>query len=287
MTPEQRLLATTLDKALTDADVPSIIRAWRTGNQEPGLALWQNLAITTVLDDGGSWSDLVVVFEQLGRHAVPGPWVETIAVAPQLPRVPGPIITVAYDLALDADVANQILIVKNEEVAIGHISGPPKQSIDRTRHLFSVTADETLGAATPTAWNAGALACAAQLWGLGSRALDMAVEHAKLRTQFGRPIGSFQAVQHRLADAHIALAMARPLLHAAARSQTPQDISAAKAMCGNAADQAARTALQTHGAIGYTDEHDLGHYVTKIRALVHAWGTTSTHRARVLAALCD
>jgi alkylation response protein AidB-like acyl-CoA dehydrogenase len=85
-----------------------------------------------------------------------------------------------------------------------------------------------------------------------------------------------------MADVFIALEFARPLLYHAG---TPRDVSAAKVACGDAAYLAARTALQVHGAIGYTEEHDLGIYLTKVRALLGAWGTATHHRDRIMASL--
>ena len=113
------------------------------------------------------------------------------------------------------------------------------------------------------------------------------------RAQFGQPVGAFQAVKHQLADVAIGLEFARPLLDAAAAvalgggaSRPPRrDVSAAKVACADAAHRAARTALQVHGAIGYTEEHDLSLWLTKVRALVPAWGSQAEHRAVVLAAL--
>jgi alkylation response protein AidB-like acyl-CoA dehydrogenase len=103
--------------------------------------------------------------------------------------------------------------------------------------------------------------------------------------QFGAPIGRFQAVKHQLADVAIGLEFSRPLLYGAAVTGTPRDVSAAKVACGDAAYRAARTALQVHGAIGYTEEYPLSLWLTKVRALVSAWGTPADHRARVAASL--
>ena len=128
-------------------------------------------------------------------------------------------------------------------------------------------------------------ACAAQLLGAGRALLEASVSHAGQRSQFGRPIGSFQAVKHQLADVAIGLEFARPLLDAAAVTLTPRDVSAAKIACTGAAQRAARAALQVHGAIGYTQEHDLHLWLTKVRALAGAWGSQAAHRTRVLAAL--
>ncbi|HET6860603.1 MAG TPA: acyl-CoA dehydrogenase family protein, partial [Streptomyces sp.] len=118
--------------------------------------------------------------------------------------------------------------------------------------------------------------------------LARTVAYTKQRTQFGAPIGSFQAVKHRLADALIGLEFARPLLHGAALALTAGSpragahIAAAKAAAGEAAYTAARAALQLHGAVGYTQELDLSLWLLKARPLRDAWGTPSECRRRVL-----
>ncbi len=130
---------------------------------------------------------------------------------------------------------------------------------------------------------------AALLVGLAGRMLDMAADYAKERHQFGKPIGSFQAVKHHLANARVALEFARPATYRAAWSlATAQptlshDASMAKAMASDAADLAARVALQVHGAIGYTWECDLHFFMKRAWALSRAWGDAATHRRLVLA----
>jgi alkylation response protein AidB-like acyl-CoA dehydrogenase len=134
-----------------------------------------------------------------------------------------------------------------------------------------------------------ALTTAAQALGLGRALLERAVAYARQRRQFGVPIGSFQAVKHRLADTLIALEFARPLVHAAALALEGgdagcgRDIAAAKVTACEAAYAAARTALQVHGALGYTEELDLSLWIRKARALRTSWGTPTACRSRVLA----
>ena len=94
------------------------------------------------------------------------------------------------------------------------------------------------------------LATAAQLLGAGERVLADSVAYVKQRKQFGREIGSYQAIKHALADVRIALDFARPLVFGAALGAI--DVSAAKVACADAAYLASRTGLQVHGAIGYT-----------------------------------
>jgi len=127
--------------------------------------------------------------------------------------------------------------------------------------------------------------------GAGQALLDASVEYAKQRSQFGKVIGTYQAIKHKLADVHIAIELARPLVYGAALSladnskDTARDVSAAKVAASDAALLAARSALQTHGAIGFTQEHDLSLWLLRVQALRSAWGNPTVHRRRVLEAL--
>jgi alkylation response protein AidB-like acyl-CoA dehydrogenase len=138
-----------------------------------------------------------------------------------------------------------------------------------------------------------ALAAAAQLIGLAKRMTEMTVEYANVRQQFGKPIGSFQAVKHHLVDAHAATEMARPLVLRAAwslsvgASDAAFAVSMAKAAASDAAELSAKKALQVHGAIGYTTECDLHFFLKRTWALARAHGSASWHREQVAAALLD
>ena len=208
--------------------------------------------------------------------------------------------------AADADAAGLILLAEPGAVRLA-AAGARHRSVDPARSLSEVSGREVLAqgaavaAAVARAREAGTLACAAQLLGAGRALLEASVSHARQRAQFGRPVGAFQAVKHQLADVAIGLEFARPLLDAAAAAVTlgasakgasakggttaARDVSAAKVACTAAAQRAARAALQVHGAIGYTQEHDLHLWLTKVRALAGAWGSQSEHRARVMAAV--
>ena len=194
--------------------------------------------------------------------------------------------------AVDADTAGLVLAAEeNGWVSEAHV-GDRHESVDPSRHLFDADAvGEAWQADVARAYEFGALATAAQLVGAGQALLDAAVEYAKQRAQFGRIIGSYQAIKHKLADVHIALELARPLIYGAALSladespDTARDVSAAKAAASDAALLAARSALQTHGAIGFTAEHDLSLWLLRVQALRSAWGDPAAHRRRVLEAL--
>ncbi|MEV4052462.1 acyl-CoA dehydrogenase family protein [Amycolatopsis sp. NPDC049688] len=300
LSPEHRQFAATLHELLGGADTATTARAWAAGEHDRGLKLWRALAdvgvFALLVDEahgglGASPVDLVVAFEALGYHAVPGPLVESAAVAPALlagdrltALAEGDLLaTVAappeVPLALDADVAGVVLDLTGAELT--GAGADPVRSIDPARRLFRVPGAR---AAECPAFDRGVLAVAAQLLGAGQWLLDTSVAYARQRRQYGRAIGEYQAVKHLLADVVTRLELARPLLHGAAvaTGTFTRDVSAAKVMAADAAYLAARTALQVHGAIGYTAEHDLGLRLTKVRALAGAWGTGTFHRARVL-----
>jgi alkylation response protein AidB-like acyl-CoA dehydrogenase len=342
---EQEQFAASLHGLLAAADVPGAARRWAGGDRADGLALWRKLAGLGVSGLavpprygglGASFADVVVACEELGHHAVPGPVAETVAAVPALITgladerlcarwLPG---LAAGDLvatlalppwrpyAADADAAGLILLAEPGAVRLA-AAGARYRSVDPARSLSEVSGRELLarGPAVATAvaraCEAGTLACAAQLLGAGRALLEASVSHARQRVQFGRPVGTFQAVKHQLADVAIGLEFAGPLLDAAAAAVSigasanagpaqgdsasaglgngaaaaARDVSAAKVACTSAAQRAARAALQIHGAIGYTQEHDLHLWLTKVRALAGAWGSQSEHRARVMASV--
>ena len=292
---EQREFASALADLLSAADVPSIARSWASGDFAPGRKLWTRLAEQGVLslgdpESGATPVDLVLAFVQLGRFGAPGPYVEAAAVLPALGRHDEAAMATiaappAVPYALDADACDTVYLLDGTALSSASVN-TPVTSLDPTRRLVEVRAAEPLGEVDAArALDLGALATAAQLLGAGVAVLERSVEYAKQRTQFGKPIGSFQAVKHLLADVHVDLEFARPLLFGAALTLDPRDVSAAKVACGDAAHRAARTGLQVHGAIGYTAEYDLALWLTKVRALVNAWGTQREHRDRIRATL--
>jgi len=227
---------------------------------------------------GGAWA------AQWLAGLAAGELITTAAMPPWLPW------------AVDADAAGLVLLAAGDVVRLA-APGARYRSVDPGRSLSEVAGGQVLSrgpavaAAVTRALDAGALACAAQLLGAGRALLEASVRHAGQRTQFGRPVGAFQAVKHHLADVAIGLEFAGPLLNAAAAAldagdrHAARDVSAAKVACTDAARRAARTALQVHGAIGYTEEHDLHLWLLKVRALAGAWGSQAEHRARVMAAI--
>ena len=310
---QQRDFAASIDAALGAANLPDAVRAWAAGDAGPGRKVWaqlSDLGVTALMVperfDGidAHPVDLVVALERLGRWNVPGPVAESIAVAPVLlgdderagALASGELVaTVAAPplvaRAVDADTAGLVLLAADGEVRDA-APAARHESVDPSRHLFEVTAaGDGRPADVLRAFEFGALATAAQLIGAAQAMLDASVDYAKQRSQFGTIIGTYQAIKHKLADVLIAVELARPLVYGAALSladrsdDTARDVSAAKVAAADAALLAARSALQTHGAIGYTQEHDLSLLLLRVQALRPAWGDPTWHRRRVLEAL--
>ena len=316
-TAEQRDFARALDQLLASVDTVGAARAWAHGDHAPGLAVWRRLAdqgVSALLVPeeagglGAGATELVIAMEAIGRHGVPGPWVESAAYVPAAladghdghldllaALAEGAVATVAAPpetpYALDADAAEHVLLVEADDLRTA-APGAAKTSVDGTRRLFTLSAEQApslrSGPPSERAFDLAALATAAQLLGAGERLLADSVAYVQQRRQFGRAIGSYQAIKHHLADVRIALDFARPLVDGAALAgdeTRTRDVAAAKVACSDAAYLASRVALQVHGAIGYTAELDLSLWILKVRALVGAWGTPAFHRARVLAAI--
>ncbi|WP_371615398.1 acyl-CoA dehydrogenase family protein [Streptomyces sp. NBC_00454] len=317
-TEEQSDFARTLRDLLAAAEVPAAVRAWGAADHAPGLTLRTRLADTGLFalaaDEthegmGLLPTEMALGFVELGRAAVPGPVVETAAASVLLTHLgdhtlakrflPGLVagetsatltLPGGSPYALDADAATHLFTVSPAgELRLTTATAPPRTSTDPSRRLSVPEDGGELLASGPAVLTAARhaghwarLLTAAQCLGVGEALLARTVEYAKQRTQFGTQIGGFQAVKHRLADTLLGLEFARPLLWAAALSLAPEEVAAAKLTAGEAAYAAAMTALQLHGAVGYTEELDLSLWLRKARPLRDAWGSPSQCRAAVL-----
>jgi hypothetical protein len=200
----------------------------------------------------------------------------------------------------EADTAQLFFAVSDTGLAVAERDqvqvGQRRDSIDRSARQFDTAVLEWRplpGSDGPLARNRATLAVAAELIGLADRLIGLTVEYVQVRAQFGKPIGSQQAVKHQLANAVIALEHARPVVYRAAyalafaESAAGRDTSFAKVYAHRAAALAARTALQAHGAIGYSWEHNLHLWMKRVWSLAPAWGTVAFHEANVANAVLD
>ncbi len=298
-TDDQRLFAEGLRDLLSKECTPSDLRAvWDDGTgHDPGL--WGHLSEMGVLSMlvpeadgglGGNEVDLVLLMQELGRAGAPGPVIETAAVGAPALRDAASTITTRLDGSPYVAHAHVADVVLAADGAVRGFTPTAVAGLDGGRRLFTIDGGDTqpvAGFDAALAFDRGALASAAYLIGLGERMLDIAGEYARQREQFGKPIGSFQAVKHLMADALLKVEFAKPATYRAAWSiatddpNRSRDVSQAKAFASEAADRASRAAIQVHGAIGYTWECDVQLFAKKAWALGRAWGDATFHRRRV------
>ncbi len=181
------------------------------------------------------------------------------------------------------------------------VSVTPLEALDRTSRLTTVTlagaAGDKLDGATAEVHqqllDRAAVLVANDLVGIARKALFDTVEYDKTRVQFGRPVGSFQAIKHTLADLHVAITMAEhACLYAAFAIDNDEPdatlaVSIAKSKAGDVARKATSDMIQYHGGIGYTWEHDAHFYFKRAKRLEYAYGDASQHRERIARILID
>jgi len=324
---DQLEFAAALKEVLSRECPPEVVRAAWDG--APSTALWSTLSDMGVVGllaaetDGGlglADIDLVSLLFEAGRVAAPIPLVDVAAVAvPTLSSFgtdeQSSIVSaladgsrrVALGLLVDrsivaqADAADDLLLEAHDGLHLVPISAvqlEALESVDGSRRLARVTWTPSAAtrladpaAASSSALDRAAVATAAELCGLSRTMLDLTVAYVSERKQFGVPVGSYQALKHRLADALLALEFAQPLVWRAAQSvgdghpEASVHASMAKAAASDAGGVVAEAALQCHGAIGYTVEYDLHLFLKRTWALQRRVGDAAWHRRRVRRAL--
>jgi len=196
-------------------------------------------------------------------------------------------------LLVPADGVPQALYLV--DMADPGVAKAPVVSLDMTRQLCDLSFDDAPGRliasgaaasqALDAALTAGAGVLAAEQVGVAQRCLDMTLAYVKERRQFARPVGSFQALKHRLADVWVAVSQARAASRYAAACLASGDpdakvaVAIAKAYCSEAAVHAAQECVQLHGGIGFTWEHPAHLYLKRAKADSVGFGTPDAHRA--------
>jgi len=182
------------------------------------------------------------------------------------------------------------------------VTRTPVVSLDMTRQLCDLTLDgaagrqiaagQAAGRATAAALTAGAAMLASEQLGLADKCVQMTVAYLKQRRQFARPVGSFQALKHRLADLWVGVTQARAAARyaaaclAAGHPDVPIAVALAKAACSDIAVRASQESVQLHGGIGFTWEHPAHLYLKRAKSASIGFGTPDRHRAS-LAWLAD
>jgi alkylation response protein AidB-like acyl-CoA dehydrogenase len=238
--------------------------------------------------------ELVLILEELGYAADPTPFLATATwFAPLAGRLPEGSGTAVFDGAgryvLDADRADEVALLTPAGVTVvpgAHLTARRVEVLDPHLHVAHVDAGP-LAAAVPDLALTGLAATAV---GACRRVLDLVLAHVKQRTQFGRTLGSFQAVKHKAADMHVAVERARALTHFAALALAEQDprrtqaAHMAKAAAGECQRLVFRHGLQLFGAMGFTWENELQLHLKRAQACDLLLGTASAHRKALLSA---
>ena len=277
---------------------------------------WPGIAISEA--DGGQglgMVELIILCEELGYACAPTPFLSNAAAGLALAAagsdeqrgrylagsasgevrgtvgVTGAGSNGAGPLVPDADGAEFIVLIDGDQGVVVDGSAAtlsPVDAIDSTRRYARVAADgEPLEGDVAAARDRIAVAIAAELTGIAQRALDMSVAYAKDRQQFGRPIGAYQGVSHTCARMFYDLEEARSLTYYAAwvadaePESLPLAAAMAKARASDAAWEVTKAAIQVHGGIGFTWEHDLHFLLKRARAAGQLFGTAAEHRDRV------
>jgi alkylation response protein AidB-like acyl-CoA dehydrogenase len=270
-------------------------------------SMWDELAETGVfslLADGFGWADAAIAFEELGRAVVPGPLVWGVLAHGVVGGVVGGLERPADGPAMveHPDMIDALLVLDDGGAArVDPTSFADAERLDwpldfltPVARVPSLPAGEPVAdGATVAAWRRqGAVLTAAFQSGMAARCVEMATEYSLARKQFDRPIGSFQAVKHLLADAVVLAEVARTAVHAAAVTLDDSDVgdvdravAGAKLLAGEAALKNAKTSLQVHGGMGFTWEVDVHLYLKRAWVLDTVFGSGATRADEIASGL--
>ncbi len=238
---------------------------------------------------GGELADAAAVLEELGRGLVPTPlFATTIAEAALLAAetpdgdalehlAAGTVIgTVAFDrdFVVNGDVAEVVLATAGGRVVRWtDVTAQPLTALDPTRRLARLTPGATADVGPdPGLADIAAVLLAAEQIGAAARCLELTVEYTKQRVQFGRPIGSFQALKHRMADLYVAVQSARAVVGEAVSTLTPVTATRARLAASETFCTVAGEAIQLHGGIAITWDHDIQLYFKRAHSSAQLLG---------------
>ena len=269
---------------------------------------WIGVSVPEEAGGGGGLGFLeeAVLFEELGRALYPGPYFSTVALA--LPELPAELQqevvegktrwSASLDGSLVPDLAlvDRVLVARDGKLAAVPAEGEALETMDSTRRLGRLAEDvdgEEVGDASALErMRVRAFAALAlEAVGIAARTMELSVEHAKTREQFGKPIGIYQAVSHKLADSYALTELARSLAYWAAWAVAEQDeeapiaAAAAKSYASDVAVTVCEYSIQAHGGIGFTWEHPLHRYYKRAEWIQSFGGFPAQQRAEIAAAI--
>ncbi|OBH77980.1 acyl-CoA dehydrogenase [Mycobacterium scrofulaceum] len=308
MSEEREMLRETVAALVAKHANPTAVRAAMDSERGYDESLWQLLceqvgAAALVIPEelggaGGELADAATVLQELGRALVPSPLLGTTLAELALLSAPEPdaetlgalaegasigALVLDADYVVNGDIADVVVAATDGQLARWtRFTAKPAVTMDPTRRLARVTPQdtETIGA-DPGLTDSAAILLAAEQIGAAERCLELTVEYAKNRVQFGRPIGSFQALKHRMADLYVMIAAAKAVVADACDDPTPTNAATARLAATEALCSAAAEGIQLHGGIAITWEHDMHLYFKRAHGSAHLLDTTREVLARL------
>jgi alkylation response protein AidB-like acyl-CoA dehydrogenase len=302
-TPEERQMlrdtvAALVDKHASSAAVRAAMESARGYDESLWSMLCEQVGVAALVvpeefgGAGGELADAAAVLEELGRALVPTPLLGTTLAELALLAADQPDAATVEQLAAGAaigavvfdrdyvvngDIADIVVAVDGARlVRWNDVIAEAATTVDPTRRLARVTAGSTEPIGTdPGLADTAAILLAAEQVGAAARCLELTVAYTKERVQFGRPIGSFQALKHRMADLYVAVQSARAVVGDAVAEPTPTSAALARLAASEAFATVAGEAIQLHGGIAITWEHDIQLYFKRAHASAQLFGPPS------------
>jgi alkylation response protein AidB-like acyl-CoA dehydrogenase len=308
VTAERELLRATVAALVDKHASPAAVREAMASERGYDESLWKLLceqvgAAALVVPEelggaGGELADAAVVLEELGKALVPTPLLGTTLAELALLAADEPDADALEGLAEGASIGTVVFdpgyVVNGEiaDVVIGvtgttltrwtNFTAHRIQAMDPTRRLARVEPTDTSDiGADPGLADIAAILLAAEQIGAATKCLDLTVEYTKNRVQFGRPIGSFQALKHRMADLYVAVQSAQAVVNDAVAEPAPTSAALARVAASEAFSKVAAEAVQMHGGIAITWEHDIQLYFKRAHGSAQLLGPPREHLRRL------
>lgn len=296
MTEERELLRETVAALVAKHADPAAVRSAMQSDRGYDESLWRLLceqvgAAALVIPEelggaSGELADAATVLQELGRALVPSPLLGTTLAELALLAAPEPdaetleglaegssigALVLDADYVVNGDIADVVVAATDGRLSRWtRYNAQPVATMDPTRRLARLRPEETVPvAADPGLADTAAILLAAEQIGAAERCLELTVEYAKNRVQFGRPIGSFQALKHRMADLYVAIAAADAVVSDACDGPTPTNAATARLAASDALCTVAAEGIQLHGGIAITWEHDMHLYFKRAHGSAH------------------
>jgi alkylation response protein AidB-like acyl-CoA dehydrogenase len=297
---ERELLRETVAALVAKHAGPAAVRAGMESDRGYDESLWQLLceqvgaAALVIPEDlggaGGELGDAAVVLQELGRALVPSPLLGTTLAELALLAAPEPdtatlealaeggsigALVLDADYVVNGDIADVVVAAADGQLSRWtRFSAEPVATMDPTRRLARIQPQDTVTLGPdPGLADRAAILLAAEQIGAAERCLDLTVQYAKSRVQFGRPIGSFQALKHRMADLYVVVSAARAVVADACDDPTPTNAATARLLATEALCNVASEGIQIHGGIAITWEHDMHLYFKRAHGSSHLLGS--------------